>query len=155
MARTPALNASPEQELLDAALRGELSEAQAHQLAQADPAAVTLILPALTRRIGELQSRTADPGITSATPSGMVPVYVKPAAKRRAKCPGARNGHAGTRRAAPTRIGQHSEHRLKRCSHCGGPLQRTRTHADHRRHPRRDRSGGHRAYHPPGLLSEL
>ncbi|MCQ3919834.1 MAG: IS66 family transposase [Planctomycetes bacterium] len=126
MARTPALNASPEQELLDAALRGELSEAQARQLAQSDPAMISLILLALTRRIGELQSRTANPAApTPATPSGMVPVYAKSTVKRRAKRPGARNGHPGARRARPTRIDQRVEHRALTCPDCGGSLQCT------------------------------
>ncbi|MCK6465816.1 MAG: IS66 family transposase [Phycisphaerae bacterium] len=126
MARTRALNASPEQELLDAALRGELSEAQARQLAQADSAAIVLILLALTRRIGQLQRRSADPAApTPATPSGMVAVYAKPTVKRRAKRPGARNGHPGARRAPPARIDQRIEHRALTCPDCGGPLQCT------------------------------
>ena len=124
MARTPALNASPEQELLAAALRGELSEAQARQLAQCDPAMITLILLALTRRIGELQGRSVG-WSTPSTPSGMVPVYAKSAVKRRAKPPGARNGHPGTRRAPPARIDRRVEHRAVTCPDCGGPLQCT------------------------------
>ena len=54
----------------------------------------------------------------------MTPVYQKPAAPRRRKSPGARAGHAGVRRKAPTRIDQRAEHRLEICPCCSGPLQR-------------------------------
>jgi 3-hydroxyacyl-[acyl-carrier-protein] dehydratase len=57
--------------LLEAALRGELNEAQARQLSQRAPEAVTLALLALARRIAELQPRDGR-SITPATPSDMM-----------------------------------------------------------------------------------
>jgi hypothetical protein len=56
----------------------------------------------------------------------MVPVYEKPPAPKRRKRPGAKNGHPGARRVTPERIDRHEEHRLKRCPHCAGPVQRCR-----------------------------
>ena len=112
--------------LLAAALRGELSETQARQLAQREPEAVTLALLALARRIAELGSGRGGSPISPATPSGMIPVYEKPAVPKRRKRPGAKNGHPGARRAQPTKIDRRQEHRLKRCPHCAGPVQRCR-----------------------------
>lgn len=123
MARTPrSLDRDP---LLAAALRGELDEAQARRLYRLGPEAVTLALLALTRRIAELQNR-AGHSDTPATPSGMIPVYAKAAAPRRRRRAGARNGHPGARRPAPTRIDRRVEHHLEQCPDCGGPLQRRR-----------------------------
>ncbi|MFH1748255.1 MAG: IS66 family transposase [Planctomycetota bacterium] len=115
---------------LVAALRsGSCDEAAARQLYTLGPDAVTLALLAAARRIAELQAQTAG-GVSPATPSGMVPVYVKPNANampgRRGKRPGARHGHPGTRRPTPTRIDERGAHRLKVCPCCGGPLQRCR-----------------------------
>lgn len=79
-----------------------------------------------TRR-AELQSHpltSGDRRLTPSTPSGMVPVYEKPAVPKRRKKPGAKNGHPGARRARPERIDRRVEHRLKHCPDCGGRLQR-------------------------------
>ena len=56
-------------------------------------------------------------------PSGMVPVYAKPPAPRRAKKPGAKPGHPGARRKKPevTRREEHPE--IKHCPACGGALK--------------------------------
>ncbi len=56
----------------------------------------------------------------------MVPVYEKPATKRRKKKPGAKDGHAGKRRKTPAAIDQRVKHRLDLCPCCGGTLQRCR-----------------------------
>jgi hypothetical protein len=128
--RSPALGTDP---LIEAALRGELKDAQAKQLALRGPEAVTLMLLALVKRIAEQNARLAkwessrlDASTTPSTPSGMIPVYEKPAAPKRRKHPGAKNGHPGTRRPRPTKIDRHEEHRLRRCPHCAGPVQRCR-----------------------------
>lgn len=118
--------------LLASALCGELNESQATQLAQSDPAAMTLVLLALARRIAEQEAQISTlqgRGVEShspSTPSGMIPVYAKPAAGRRRKRPGAKQGHPGARRAMPARIDRHVEHRQERCPDCGGSLQRSR-----------------------------
>ncbi len=89
-------------------------------LANAGPEAVRLALLAANARIAELQS----PATSPSTPSGMIPVYEKPPARRRKKKPGAKAGHAGSRRKTPVKIDEHEEHRLDACPCCGGKLQR-------------------------------
>jgi hypothetical protein len=106
--------------LLAALFRGELTETQADRLAELGPEAVRLALLAANARFAQLQPRASSPS----TPSGMVPVYEKPAAKRRKKKPGAKNGHQGSRRKTPATIDQKVEHRLEVCPCCGGALQR-------------------------------
>jgi hypothetical protein len=115
------------QALVDAALRGELTEAQAERLAQCDPSLMKCILLAVAQRIAELQTKMKEAGgISPSTPSGQIPVYVKPTARKRKRKPGARNGHTGTRRPTPTRIDRRQNHRLAQCPECGGRLQRCR-----------------------------
>jgi transposase len=131
--------------LIDAAVRGELTKAQARQLYKQGPEAVILALLAASKRIAEQDTRIAeqDAHITEqdsriaelqgqskgqppspSTPSGMVPVYAKPDTPKRRKRPGAKPGHPGRRRARPKRIDRRRRHRLKRCPHCNGRLQR-------------------------------
>jgi transposase len=142
MARTPRASVHPGK-LLNAALAGELDEAQARQLAAHDPEIVALALLALARRIAEqdtriaqLQAQGAAFAATPATPSGMIPIYLKPnvggaddargARRRRRKRPGARDGHPGHRRPPPLRVDRRLEHRAACCPDCGGGLQRCR-----------------------------
>jgi transposase len=101
-------------------LHGRLSDAQAASLAAAGPEAVRWALLAANARIGQLQSPAPSPS----TPSGMVPVYQKPAVKGRKRKPGAKKGHKGSRRQTPPKIDAHVEHRLDVCPCCGGELQR-------------------------------
>lgn len=112
--------------LLQAALRGELDEAQARQLARRGAEAVTIMLLALVKRIAELNSAASHSSTTPSTPSAMIPVYEKPSTPVRRKRPGAKNGHPGTRRPPPAKIDHRVEHRLQRCPDCGGPVQRCR-----------------------------
>jgi len=105
-------------------LDGRLTEEQAARLAAAGPEAVRLALLAASVRIAAL-GRDVPP--SPATPSGMVPVYLKPpVVKRRRKKPGAKDGHAGSRRGTPAKVDARVEHRLERCPCCGGALQRCR-----------------------------
>jgi len=93
-------------------LHGRLSDAQAAVLAAAGPEAVRLALLAASARIAQLQT----PALSPATPSGMVPPYLKPpAGRRRPKRPGAKPGHAGSRRKMPRKIDARVEHRLGAC----------------------------------------
>lgn len=112
--------------LIQAALRGELTEAQARRLYDHGREVVAFAFAAAARRIAELEARLrpASAAGAASTPSGMIPVYAKPNARGRSKRPGARKGHAGARRVQPTRIDQQVEHRLKRCPQCAGALQR-------------------------------
>lgn len=111
-------------ELIDAAVRGELSRAQALRLCRDNPEVITLALLAAGQRIAELQGQRNGQQPSPSTPSGMVPVYAKPNAPKRHKKPGAKNGHKGVRRERPVKIDRQETHRLKHCPCCGGPLQR-------------------------------
>jgi len=117
--------------LVEAALRGTLTAAQARRLYAEGPEAVVLALLAASRRIAEQNTQLATlhaqkhgTPLSPSTPSGMVPVYAKPNTPRRRRRPGARMGHPGARRASPARIDRQEVHRLPRCPHCGGRLQR-------------------------------
>ena len=108
--------------LIEAALRGQLSQRQARQLAREDPEVLALALLAASKHIAEqakviaeLQGQSDAQELSPSTPSGMVPVYTKPNAPKRSRQPGAKNGHPGRRRETPTRIDRRQEHRLKRC----------------------------------------
>lgn len=119
----PRTVTSPEA-LIEAAVRGELDEAEALRLCQECPELVTLALLAAAKRIAGLEGRVEDRPPSPSTPSGMVPVYAKPDAPKRRRKPGARTGHVGVRRQRPLRIDRRQTHRLKRCPHCDGRLQR-------------------------------
>jgi transposase len=109
---------------LDVLRRGELTEAQARSLFRQGEEAVVFALLELTKRLAEAQDKTGPPA-TPSTPSGMIPVYEKPPAKRRGKKrPGAKAGHPGSRRAVPERIDWQVEHRADCCPDCGARLQR-------------------------------
>ena len=116
--------AKARQTLIDDALRGELTETKAKLLYELGPEAVTLALLAASRRIAQLQSKVPVAGISPSTPSGMVPIYTKPNTSKRRKKPGAREGHPGVRRERPVKIDECKTHRLRRCPHCQGTLQR-------------------------------
>ena len=118
--------------LIDAAIAGKLTDAQAEELSAFGPEPTKLALLLSARRIAEQdaaiaglqgQLALAGPNHPSA-PSGQKPPYVKPSAPRRRAKPGARAGHQGTRRPTPEHIDRRQEHRLEACPHCGGPLQR-------------------------------
>ncbi len=108
-----------------AALRNaSLSEQQARDLFRQGEEAVVFALLDLTKQLAEAQGKT-DPSITPSTPSGMVPIYKKPPAKRRGKKrPGAKTGHPGSRRLVPEQVDWEEEHRAKRCPDCNGRLKR-------------------------------
>ena len=63
--------------LIDAAVRGELDEAEALRLCKECPELVTLALLAAAKRIAELQGQSEDQQPSPATPSGMVPIYTE------------------------------------------------------------------------------
>jgi transposase len=112
-------------ELLAAALDGQLSDTQAEELATFDRDLIKLAFLAAAQRIAELLAKTAGPAkVDPATPSGQRPIYTKPAASKRRKKPGAKEGHLPARRPAPREIDEHKAHRLERCPCCGGELQR-------------------------------
>ena len=110
--------------LVESALRGELTEAQARRLGKESPEVLALALFAASKRIAELQTQRQGQQPSLSTPSGMVPVYAKPNKSKRSKKPGAKPGHQGVRRERPVKIDVRKTHRLKCCPHCEGKLQR-------------------------------
>jgi len=134
--------------LLAAALDGTLTDKQADRLAEIDPTLLKVALLAAAQRIAEqgqtiaekdaaiaekdtriaeLRTRLDGPGrIDPSTPSGQRPVYTKPAAPKRRRRPGAREGHEPARRPRPQRVDRREDHRLDCCPDCGGELQRCR-----------------------------
>ena len=99
--------------LIEAALRGELTTAQAGRLANENPEILALALFAASKHIAEQEARIAQlQGVSSthaspSTPSGMVPVYTNPNTPKRRKKPGTGKDH---RREKPERIDDHQTH---------------------------------------------
>ena len=82
------------QTLVVAALEGQLTEAQAQELARCGPPLLEVVLLAAACRIAELKAKIEPSSrIDPSTPSGQRPVYTKPPAPRRKGKPGA---HPGT-----------------------------------------------------------
>lgn len=102
-----------------------LDERQAEEIFARGKEAVIFALLELTKQLAEQRAKMAgESHQTPGTPSGMKPIYTKPPRKPRKKSPGAKCGHAGSRRATPERIDWQVEHRADRCPGCGGKLQR-------------------------------
>ncbi|MBK8915375.1 MAG: hypothetical protein IPM64_12385 [Phycisphaerales bacterium] len=129
-------------DLVAALQTGVCDEAAALRLYALGSEAVKLALLAAARRIAEqaariaeLQTRPAgDPfATTPATPSGMIPVYLKANVRgkdaeatdrRRRKRPGGRHGHPAIVARRRCGIDRRVEHRAACCPDCGGALQR-------------------------------
>jgi transposase len=101
-----------------------LTESQAREIFRQGEEAVVFALLQLAKRLAEQQGAASSS--SPATPSGMKPPYQKPAASKRRKRPGRKEGHLGIRRPLPTRIDQRRSHRLKQCPHCHGPVKQGR-----------------------------
>jgi transposase len=97
-----------------------LTRADAERIvAQGSEAAIFVMLE-LSARLAEQQGAFRSPS----TPSGMVPPYEKPTTPKRHKKPGAKPGHAGTRRPTPPEITHRKEHPpLEQCPHCGSTVK--------------------------------
>ena len=85
--------------IIDAALRGEVTDALARRAWGLGPEAVLAFMLAARDRIAELSRAVPGPH----TPSGAIPPFAKgnTSTKTRRKKPRARKGHEGHRRAAP------------------------------------------------------
>jgi transposase len=106
---------------LEVELGPSLTEEQAREIFLHGEEAVVFALLELTKQLAEARS----PSVAPSTPSGMVPVYEKPAKKgKRGKKPGAKKGHRGSRRRPPERIDWEIDHRADCCPDCGGRLKR-------------------------------
>ena len=102
-----------------------LTKAQAQTIFEQGREAVVFALLELSKQLAEQRTAAAAQSHqTPSTPSGMKPPYQKPPAKRRKRRPGAKPGHAGSRRKPPEKIDHRKEHRADRCPQCGGRLQR-------------------------------
>lgn len=135
MTHAPANSISSELEsIIAAALRGELTEALARQSAALGVDAVVAVMLAASGRIAQLQTGNA-PATGPHTPSGAIPPYAKAnasAARGNAKPgkPGARDGHTGHRRPAPTVDRREDVEPLTLCPECNGevlPARKRRT----------------------------
>ena len=69
-----------------------------------------------------LQKRGEATAESPTTPSGMRPVYTKPAARGRKRRPGRKRGHPGARRPTPDHVDHYEEHGLSQCPHCESAL---------------------------------
>ena len=96
---------------LEAMLGPTLTEDQARAIFRQGEEATVFALLALAKRL----AYPSGPG--PATPSGMTPVYQKPASKRGRKR-GRKKGHVGSCRPRPVHIDQRQEHTLDACPTC-------------------------------------
>jgi transposase len=62
------------------------------------------------------------PEMSPTTPSGMIPIYLKPVRRKRRKSPGRKEGHPGVSRQVPQQIDRHQEHTLRSCPNCQTPV---------------------------------
>ena len=77
-------------------------------------------------RLQQKGENTAD---SPTTPSGMRPVYRKPAARGRKRRPGRKRGHPGAHRPPPQHIDHYQQHCLRHCPDCDSTLgEPIRTH---------------------------
>jgi len=62
------------------------------------------------------------PEVSPTTPSGMIPVYLKPVRGKRRKSPGRKEGHPGVSRKVSHQIDHYEEHTLVSCPECQTPM---------------------------------
>lgn len=104
----------------------DMSREQAEAIVAQGEEAVVFAILELSQRLGRALGQCASVS-SPATPSGMIPVHQKPAARKRGKKPGRKAGHRGSRRLPPERIDAHQDHRAACCPECQGPLSRGKT----------------------------
>lgn len=102
------------------ALGPSLTEEQARQIYHQGEETVVMALLKMASRLAALSP--AKPAPTA--PSGMIPGYQKPPARKSRRKPGAKLGHTGHRRPPPAQIDCCEEHRAPCCPHCQGSLNR-------------------------------
>jgi hypothetical protein len=111
---------------LDVPLGPGLTEEQAAAIFAQGKEAVIFALLELAQMVARAEGDCASVS-SPATPSGMVPVHQKPAAKKRGKTPGRKAGHPGSRRKVPDHIDNRKTHCAVCCPHCQGTLRRGKT----------------------------
>jgi len=101
-------------------LTGPLTREQAEFFYTLGREAVIYALMILSAK--EVSDAAGKAAMTPSPPSGMIPVYKKPATPKRRKKPGAKAGHQGHSRQLPP-VTHHQEHPpLACCPDCGTPL---------------------------------
>ena len=63
-------------------------------------------------------------GVSPNTPSGMIPVYLKPSRGKRKKRPGRKKGHQGASRRKPDKVDHYRQHTLGYCPKCQTPVKK-------------------------------
>lgn len=106
-----------------AAIGPKLTAEQAREIFLQGEEAVVFALLELAQQLARAEGQCASAS-SPARPSGMVPVHQKSGVTTRAKKPGRKAGHPGSRRPPPTRIDVRKSHRAKCCPHCAGRLRR-------------------------------
>jgi transposase len=101
-------------------LTGPLTREQAEFIYTLGREAVIYALMILSAQ--ETSEGGESPVITPSTPSGMIPVYEKPAAPKRRKKPGAKIGHQGYYRQLPPITHHQEQPPLRCCPDCGTPF---------------------------------
>ena len=117
---TPVDTLDPE--FVSAFRAGTLTREQAEAAFPHDRTASIFLLLQLSAAIA---TGTTTPANGPHTPSGSIPPYAKPAAKRRRKKRGAQPGHPGTSRPIPVVVDCRQTHQLAACPCCGGKLVQT------------------------------
>ena len=117
---------TPDSASLLTLLGPQLTAEQATLIFQQGQEAVVFALLNLAKQLAEKRISTSTT-VDLSTPSGQTPPYAKPPAKGRVKARGARQGHSGRRRPAPTRIDRRETHSLETCPQCHGPVRRCRS----------------------------
>jgi transposase len=118
---------SPAAPILSTASLPSITAEQARAIFAQGEEAVVFALLELAKQHADLAAQLAEarsPSVTPTTPSGMVPVYLKPALKKRKQPVGAQPGHPGARRERPVHIDHDEVHRATACPDCGGPLNK-------------------------------
>ena len=99
---------------LQALLGPHLTAEQAELIYRQGQEAVIFALLSLAKQLAEKPSGATTARDPSA-PSGQTPPYAKPTRRGRSQAKGARPGHLGHRRPAPTRVNRREEHTLTAC----------------------------------------
>jgi len=103
-------------------LTGPLTQEQAEFIYALGREAVIYALMVLSA--GECSNGRENPAMTPSTPSGMIPVYEKPAAPKPRKKPGAKIGHKGHYRQLPAITHHQEQPPLPCCPDCGTPFSK-------------------------------
>lgn len=103
-----------------------MTEAEARRILALPPDQAIAIILDLGEKAEQYEQLVGT--VPPTTPSGMTPVYLKPAAPlSRKKRPGRPQGHPGRARLRPVEVDQFQEHQLTQCPHCQTPVQKSIT----------------------------